>query len=120
MPGVLMNANAAKDESITRMIDELRAELGAGSFDVVDHWEDSFATGIARPDNHGVLVYVSTHDRRKNKFWVSLELPPQAGDDAVYVAAGEHQAHGIQELASIVRAHFGEQQEQDERQSCAP
>lgn len=103
-----MNANADKDESITRMIDELRAELGDGAFDVVDHWDDSFATGIARPDNHAVLAYVSTHDRRKNKYWVSLELPPQAGDDAVYAPAGEHQAHGIQELASIVRTHFGD------------
>jgi hypothetical protein len=103
-----MSANAAKDESITQMLGELRAELGDGAFDVVDHWDgDSFATGVARPDNHGVLVYVSTHDRRKNKYWVSLELPPQAGDDVVYVPAGERLAHGIVELASIVRSHFG-------------
>lgn len=106
-----MNANAAKDPSITRVLDELRAELGEGAFDVVDHWEDSFATGIARPDNHGVLVYVSTHDHRKNKYWVSLELPPRAGDDALYVPAGEHLAHGIPELASIVRTHFAARQE---------
>lgn len=94
-----------------RMLDELRVELGEGAFDVVDHWEDSFAIGIARPDNHGVLVYVSTHDRRKNKYWVSLELPPPAGDEAAYVPAGEHQAQGIQELASIVRAHFAARHE---------
>jgi hypothetical protein len=104
----LMNANIDKDESIMRMLTELRAELGDGAFDVVDHWDDSFATGVARPDDHGVLVYVSTHDRRKNKYWVSLELPPKEGDEGPFVAAGERQAHGIPELASIVRAHFGE------------
>jgi hypothetical protein len=102
----MTNAIADKDESITRMLDELRLELGDGVFDVVDHWDDSFATGIARPDNHGVLVYVSTHDCRKNKYWVSLELPPTAGDAAAYVPAGDLRAHGIQELASIVRSHF--------------
>jgi hypothetical protein len=107
VPDSMLNANTPKDESITRMLDELRGELGDGAFDVVDHWDDSFATGVARPDNHGVLVYVSTHDHRKNKYWVSLELPPQAGDDAAFVPAGDGQAHGIQELASIVRAHFG-------------
>ena len=102
-----MNPTANKDESITRMLTELRTELGSEAFDVVDHWDDIFATGVARPDNHGVLVYVSTHDNRKNKYWVSLELPPPPGDDAPFVTAGERQAHGIQELASIVRAHFG-------------
>ena len=101
-----MSVNVSKDESITRMLTQLRAELGDGAFDVVDHWDDIFATGVARPDNHGVLVYVSTHDDRKNKYWVSLELPPPPGDEAPYVTAGERQAHGIQELASIVRAHF--------------
>lgn len=107
-----MNANVYKDESITRMLDELRAELGDGAFDIVDHWDtDSFATGIARPDNHRVLVYVSTHHLRNNKYWVSLELPPEAGDDAPYATAGERRAQGIQELASIVRAHFGTQPE---------
>lgn len=105
-----MNATVSKDESITRMLDELRAELGDGAFDVVDHWDtDSFATGIARPDNHRVLVYVSTHHLRNNKYWISLELPPAAGDDDAYVSAGERRAQGIQELASIVRAHFGTQ-----------
>jgi hypothetical protein len=112
VPESMMNANVYKDESITRMLDELRAELGDGAFDIVDHWDtDSFATGIARPDNHRVLVYVSTHHLRNNKYWVSLELPPEAGDDAPYATAGERRAQGIQELASIVRAHFGTQTE---------
>ena len=101
-----MSVNVNKDESIRRMLSELQAELGDGAFDVVDHWDDIFATGVARPDNHGVLVYVSTHDNRKNKYWVSLELPAPPGEEAPFVTAGERQAHGIQELASIVRAHF--------------
>ena len=103
-----MSANADKDESITRMLIELRAELGDKAFDVVDHWEsDRCAIGIARPDDHGVLVYVSAQEDRKNEYWVSLELPPRVGDDFPYVPVGEREVHGIQELASVVRTHFG-------------
>ena len=91
------------------MLNELRAELGEGAFDVVDHWDtDACAVGIARPDDHGVLVYISTHDHRKNQhYWVSLELPAKDGDDAPYVSAGDRQVQGIQELVSVVREHLG-------------
>ena len=104
-----MTAEVNKDGSITRMLNELRAELGATVFDVVDHWEsDECAIGIAKPDDHGVLVYVSTHVGSRNVYWVSLELPPKSGDDFPYVPAGEREIRGIQELASVVRTHFGE------------
>ena len=74
-----MSVNVNKDESITRMLTELRAELGDGAFDVVDHWDDIFATGVAHPDNYAVLVYVSTHDNRKNKYWVAWSCLPHPG-----------------------------------------
>lgn len=102
-----MTTHADKHETITRMLDELQAELGGDAFDVVDHWEgDSRAIGIARPDDHGVLAYISTHDGGKNRFWVSLELPPRTPDEFPYVSAGDRQVHGIQELAAVVRTHF--------------
>lgn len=103
-----MDTRVDKDKSITCMLSELQAQLGEDAFDVVDHWEgDSRAIGIARPDDHGVLVYISTHEGGKNKYWVSLELPPRTPDEFPYVPAGDRQVHGIQELASVVRTHFG-------------
>lgn len=103
-----MSAYNKKDESIARMLNELRAELGADAFDVVDHWEsDTSAIGIARRDDHGVLVYVSTYGRNSNQYWVSLEFPPRTDDSSPYVPAGERVVHGVQELVSVVRSHFG-------------
>jgi hypothetical protein len=101
-----MTMPADKHETITRMLDELQAELGGAAFDVVDHWDDSRAIGVARPDDHGVLAYISTHDSGKNKFWVSLELPPRTPEEFPYLPAGDRQVNGIQELAAVVRTHF--------------
>jgi hypothetical protein len=96
----------SKHASIIQMVDGLRTELGDGAFDVVDHWDDTHAIGIARPDDHGVLAYISTHGPRKDVYWVSLELPAKAGNDHPYEPAGEADVHGIQELATVVRTHF--------------
>jgi hypothetical protein len=102
-----VNTQLQKDQSIVRLLDGLRARLGLRSFDVVDHWEgDSCAIGIARPDNHSVLVYISTSGEPGERCSVSLELPPQPGSDIPYTAAGDHDAASLDELAEIVRRHF--------------
>lgn len=102
-----MAPKIAKDESVVRMLAALRSELGSGAFDVVDHWEsDRCAIGIARPDDHGVVVYISTYERPEDRYWVSLELPPREGDDGPYTPAGEREVRGIRELAAVVRSHF--------------
>ena len=102
-----MNTQLQKDPSIIRLLDGLRARLGPRAFDVVDHWEsDLCAIGIARPDNHGVLVYISTYDENDECSSVSLELPPQPGSDFPYTAVGDHDTANFDELAEIVRRHF--------------
>ncbi|MGH3850515.1 MAG: hypothetical protein ACRDRT_12575 [Pseudonocardiaceae bacterium] len=102
-----MNTQLQKDQSVIRLLDGLRERLGLRAFDVVDHWEaDSCAIGIARPDNHGVLVYISTNGEAGERCSVSLELPPQPGSDIPYTAAGDHDAASLDELAEIVRRHF--------------
>lgn len=101
-----MNTENIKDPEILKMLSKLRTELGEGAFDVVDHWEaDLCAIGIVRPDNHSVLVYVSTYERGEGRYWVSLELPPIA-EGVPYASAGEREVRGIRELASVVRRHF--------------
>lgn len=103
-----MNTRFQKDQSIIRLIDGLRALLGPRAFDVVDHWEsDLCAVGIARPDNHGVLVYISTSGKPGERCSVSLELPPQPGSDIPYTAAGDQDAANLNELAEIIQRHFG-------------
>ena len=102
-----VNTQLQKDQSIARLLDGLEARLGPRSFDVVDHWEgDLCAIGIARPDNHEVLVYLCTYGQSGEHCSVSLELPPQPGNDVPYAAAGDHDAASLDELAEIVRRHF--------------
>ncbi len=102
-----MNSKLQKDESVIRLLDRLRSRLGAGAFDVVDYWEaDLCAVGIARPDSHGVLVYVCTYGRTDDRYFVSLELPAPAGSDMPYAAAGEQDAASFEELLEIIQRHF--------------
>jgi hypothetical protein len=90
------------------MLTALRLRLGANAFDVVDHWDaDLCAVGIARPDNHGILVYVSTYRRADQNYFVSLELPPDPGDELGYKDMGERETKGFDELVDVIRKHFG-------------
>jgi hypothetical protein len=101
-----------KDESIIRLLDRLESHLGKGAFVIMDHWEgDLCAVGIARPDNHCVLVYICTAYEPADTYFVSLELPPKAGEDQwanhPYTPAGEQRVHGFDALLHLVKRHFG-------------
>jgi hypothetical protein len=103
-----MNAQLTKDESILDLIGRLKCRLGDDAFDVVDHWEsDLFSIGIARPDNHGVLVYICTFERPPENYFVSIELPPKLGTGLPYTPCGDFQVEGSNELVHIIRKHFG-------------
>jgi hypothetical protein len=81
--------------------------LGQHAFDIVDHWEgDLFAVGIARPDNHAVLVYISTYNKVGEGCSVSLELPPTSGIDFPYTKASDHNVTSFDQLVQIVQHHF--------------
>lgn len=102
-----MNTQIQKDKSVIHLLDGLRALLGSAAFDVVDHWEaDLCAIGIARPDNHGFLVYISTFGKSGEGCSVCLELPPQSGSDIPYTAVNDREANSVEELAEMVRRHF--------------
>jgi len=101
-----MNLVSQKHESIVATISALTTRLGRDAFDIVDHWDgDLCAIGIASPDNHGVLAYISTYERQ-DRFFVSLELPPDPDEDYPYKNAGSTEAASIDELVEIVHNHL--------------
>ena len=106
-----MKPELQKDKAIIQVLDKLRARSEVGAFDVVDHWNaDLCAIGIARTDDHGVLVYISTFGKREGEYFVSLELPPRPGEEQwanhPYTPAGEQDAKTFDELVEIIQGHF--------------
>ena len=102
-----MKPERQKDETILQLLHRLTERLGARAFDVVDHWDaDLCAIGIARPDDHRVLVYVCTFGQQAGTYAVSLELPPTADSDLPYSSAGEQEARSFNELVEIIQKHF--------------
>ena len=92
-----------KDEDIRQVVRKLQDELSTGAFDIVDHWDaDPCAIGIARPDNHGVLVYIAVCE---NFYFVSLELPP-VKEDLPYLQTDEFNNIDFKMLVSIVKQHL--------------
>jgi hypothetical protein len=95
-----------KDPTLLQMLAQLRAELGEGAFDIVDHWESDWcAVGIVSPRHHGVLVYISTFNCESGFYDAELELPP-AREDAIYSVAGMHRNIGFEDVVRIVREHL--------------
>lgn len=96
-----------KHKSIIQLIGRLKMRMGEEAFDVVDHWDgDLMAIGIARPDNHDVLVYVCTFRKPPDEYFVSLELPPDPNDDYPYTPAGDYEVKSFDELVELIRRHF--------------
>src|SRR4051794_13117616 len=92
----LMSAVLDKDPRIIGMLERLRTALGAGAFDVVDHWSAEFdAVGIASPRNHQVLVYIAVS---ADGFHAELELPARPGDVFPYKVAGRHSDMSFEKL----------------------
>lgn len=96
-----------KDPALLQMIAQLRARLGEGAFDIVDHWEsDSCAIGIASPQNHGVLAYLSNWKREPGFYDADLELPPLPGENVIYRDAGIYRNIGFEDVVRVVREHL--------------
>jgi len=71
-----------KDQTIHDVLAKLGTRFGEGVFDIVDHWDgDLFAVGIARPDNHAALAYISCYGMHEDHYDVELELPTRTGSD---------------------------------------
>jgi hypothetical protein len=99
-----MESNFEKDPRILGVLDRLKLTLGAGAFDIVDHWSsDLIAVGIASPQNHQVLVYIGVFD---DGYYAELELPPLTGDDGPYRVAGRYSGLTFDQLAGVATKHL--------------
>jgi len=64
----------SKDSSIERLLKAL--PLKERAWVIVDHWDgDLLAVGIARKDEPRRLVYVSTRNAGKGKYYYECEVP---------------------------------------------
>jgi len=99
-----MEGVAEKDPRILDALDRLQLSLGAGAFDIVDHWSSDLITvGIASPQNHQVLVYIGVFD---DGFYAELELPPLTEDDGLYRVGGRYTGLTFDQLAAFVAKHL--------------
>src|SRR3954468_24527236 len=106
---VRMASSLDKDPIIVALLDRLSERLGPGSFDIVDHWEsDLCAVGIASPEDHGILAYISCYGKPEGRYYVELELPPASGNDLPYQAAGRFSDLDFEALVGVVSGHFGQ------------
>jgi hypothetical protein len=96
-----------KDEAIKDLLAKLPKALRGRAYQVVDHWEASLcAIGVASPEEKRVLAYISTFDKPRGYYFLSLELPPPPGSVREYVPAGEYEHVDFPTLARLVRAHL--------------
>jgi hypothetical protein len=96
-----------KDRSIIMVLQNLYKWMGPNAFVIYDHWgHDKSAIGIASPQNHSVLVYISTFGTPKNHYNVRLELPPKLDSDFPYTEAGKYDTLNFEELVDIIRKHL--------------
>lgn len=95
-----------KDESIRRVLDRLRRDLGDHAFDVVDHWEaDLCAVGVARPSDQRFVVYISTFPPERGLFSYECERPSTDGD-LPYDSDGMVNEASYEEVAAAVSRHL--------------
>ncbi len=96
-----------KDQSIIMVLQKLYKRMGPYAFVIYDHWgHDKNAIGITSPQNHGVLVYISTFGIPKNYYNVRLELPPKRDSEFPYTEAGKYEGLDFEELVDIIRKHL--------------
>ena len=97
-----------KDESILSALDRLRSSLGVNTFHIVDHWDaDLCAIGIAKPDEHSTLVYISTYGQTPGKYYVELETVAEGSNDDEYEVVAEYASIDWDELLETVARHLG-------------
>lgn len=97
-----------KDPSILKVLLKLYEKIGLSAFVIHDYWgHDKKAIGITSPQNHGILVYISTFGTPEDYYNVRLELPPTQNSDFPYTDAGKFEGLNFEELVYVIRKHLG-------------
>jgi hypothetical protein len=108
---------AGKNPALGEVVQRLRQDLGGNYFAVVDYWEDDLlATGLARPDDSTVFVYValqldpdSLQDERQattrlaSGYYFECEVVSANGESKV---VDQGSGVGYLELLDAVRVHL--------------
>ena len=95
-----------KDDSVLRVLDRLRSDLGDDAFDVVDHWDaDLCAVGVARPSDHRFLVYISTFPPENGVLAYECERP-SSDPDLPYDSDGIVNEASYDDVAAAVTRHL--------------
>ena len=97
-----------KDPSISKVLLKLYERAGPSAFVIYDYWgHDKNAIGITSPQNHGILVYISTFETPENYYNVRLELPPSQNSNLPYTDAGKFEGLTFEELVHVICKHLG-------------
>ena len=99
--------DAEKDPSITQTLEALIPYFEPNAFMVIDHWDaDRCAIGIAKPDNHRVLVYISTFTQPAFSYAVELEVPSAENDDEAYQVIEQYEKVDFARLVDLIAVHL--------------
>ena len=94
----------AKDESIIRLLDDLRPE--SHGWVVVDYWDgDRCAVGIGSRREPERLVYISTHRKDAGRFYFEAEAP-DSGMEVGYRVVARGEDVSFEELLDVLVAHL--------------
>jgi hypothetical protein len=101
-------SRVAKDQSLLGAVSKLSDRWGEAAFDVVDHWEAYLhGIGLARRDDHTILVYLDNFRRSADTYRVELEGPPGLCGDLPYSPIATYDSVSFEELSDLVGEHLG-------------
>lgn len=90
-----------------RVVKRLHDDLAPLRFIVLDHWEaDRHAIGLAAPDDHQRLAYISTWAHPDGEFDFELEVAPQKGADRAYDVVMRNGACDYSTLRAAIKRHL--------------
>jgi hypothetical protein len=97
-----------KDQGLLGAVAKLGDRWGGAAFDIVDHWEANLnGIGLARRDDHSVLVYVDNFGSVGDTYCVELEGPPDPSGDLPYSSIAKYDSVSFEELSHLVGQHLG-------------
>ena len=96
----------SKTPGVVVLVDRLRCDLGQDYFVEVPHWDgEPMAIGLARPDDHRFLVYLSVHENGC-EVYVECEIPASDDTAALYEVGVSGDYADYQQILGIVRSHL--------------
>jgi hypothetical protein len=108
-PSAAAGTVAPKVAGIRRVLEELRARLGAATFDVVDHWPaDPYAVAVAARATPSRLAYLSAYEKPAGRFDVHLERLPDPAAGVSYTDVGYVTDLDVDGVAAVVARHLAE------------